>query len=83
MGITDKIIGSILMIAGVAIWSINYKIAMTISVIGQWIAELMNAPTEVGTGITIIICLLCIALFALVTIVGGFVAWVGYRFSKF
>lgn len=83
MKIMGKVIGIIIMIAGAAIWSINYKIAITISAIGQWIAELMGAPTEVGTGITIIICLLCIVLFALVTVVGGFVAWLGYRFYKF
>lgn len=52
-----KVIGIIVMIAGIAIWSVNYLIAKTISAIGYWIAELMNAPTEVGMGITIIICL--------------------------
>ena len=83
MGIVDKVIGSVLMIVGVAIWSVNYLIAKTISAIGHWVAELMNVPTEVGIGITVLICLMCIVLFALVTIAGGFAAWVGYRLFKF
>lgn len=71
MTLLKKIAGIGLMIAGVAIWSIDYFIGKAIASIGTWLAELMNAPTDVGTGITIIIAIPLLGIFALVIILGA------------
>lgn len=77
---TDKLIGIGLMIAGVAIWSIDYFILKALSSIGMWLATLMNAPAEVGLGITILICLLCFGILSIVVILGACVVWCGIQF---
>ena len=78
--ITDKLIGIGLMIAGIAIWSIDYFIIKALSSIGTWLATLMNAPAEVGLGITILICLACFGLLSIVMVLGAFVIWMGFEF---
>ena len=68
MTIVQKIIGVGLMMVGVAIWSIDYFIVKAMAAIGTWLAELMNAPAGVDTGITIIICILLFSVLAIVAI---------------
>ena len=77
MDIINKLIGIGLMISGIAIWSINYFIVKTIANIGTWLAVVMNAPAGVGTGITVIICILLIGVLAMVAIAGGAVFYLG------
>ena len=77
MDIVAKLIGTGLMMAGVLIWSIDYFIVKTIANIGTWLAVLMDAPAGVGTGITLIICILLFGVLSLVAIVGGYVFYFG------
>ena len=77
MTIVQKIIGVGLMVVGVIIWSIDYFIVKAMAAIGTWLAELMNAPAGVGTGITIIICVLLFGVLAIVAIAGGFIVVCG------
>lgn len=78
----DKLVGIGLMIAGIAIWSIDYFIVKALSSIGTWLAMLMNAPAEVGLGITILISFACLGLLLLVVFLGGCVFWIGFEFFK-
>ena len=77
MSIKTKIAGIALMIAGAAIWSIDYFIIRAIASIGTWLAELMNAPAGVGMGITIIIAILLLGVLTLVAFIGAIVFWEG------
>ena len=77
MDIICKLTGVGLMIAAVAIWSIDYFIVKTIANIGTWLAVVMSAPAGVGTGITLIICILLFGVLSLVAIVGGYVFYFG------
>ena len=77
--ISNRIIGIVLMIAGIGIWSIDYLTIKAFSVIGYWIAELMGAPAGVGLGITILISLFYLVLLILIAIAGAFVFWFGVR----
>lgn len=78
----NKIVGIGFMVAGIGIWSIDYFIIKALSSIGYWLVELMNAPAEVGIGITILISLLYIGILALVVMIGGFVFWMGIQLLK-
>ena len=71
MSIKTKIASIALMVTGAAIWSIDYFIAKAIASIGTWLAELMNAPAGVGTGLTILIAIPLIGVFIFVIVVGG------------
>jgi len=73
MDIISKLIGIGLMITGIAIWGIDYFIVKAIANIGTWLAIVMNAPAGVGTGITVIICILLLGVLAMVAIAGGYV----------
>ena len=77
MSLLTKLVGFGLMVGGVAIWSIDYFIGKAIASIGTWLAELMNAPAGVGTGITIIIAIPLLGVFLLVFTVGAIVFWWG------
>lgn len=77
MNIKSKLIGTGLMIAGVLIWSIDYFIVKTIANIGTWLAVVMNAPAGVGTGITLLICILLLGVLGIVIVAGGFVFYFG------
>ena len=77
MSIKSKIAGIVLMIAGAAIWSIDYFILKAIASIGTWLAELMNAPAGVGMGITITIAILLLGVLALVAFIGALIFWWG------
>ena len=77
MDIVAKLIGTGLMIAGIAIWSIDYFIVKAIANIGTWLAVVMNAPAGVGTGITVIICILLSGVLGMVAIAGGYVFYFG------
>ena len=77
MDIISKLIGIGLMIAGVAIWSIDYFIVKAIANIGTWLAVVANAPAGVGTGITVIICILLFGVLAMIAIAGGYVFYFG------
>lgn len=77
MSIKNKIAGIALMIAGAAVWSIDYFILKAIASIGTWLAELMNAPASVGMGITIIIAILLLGVLTLVAFIGAIVFWWG------
>ena len=77
MSIKSKIAGIALMIAGAAVWSIDYFILKAIASIGTWLAELMNAPAGVGMGITIIIAILLLGVLTLVALTGAIVFWEG------
>ena len=75
--ILNKLIGIGFMIAGGIVWSVDYFILRALSAIGNWLAELMNAPTGVGTGITILISLLCLGILISIVIVGAWLIWLG------
>lgn len=77
MNVLDKLVSILLMVAGIAIWSIDYFIVKTIATIGTWLAELMNAPAAVGTGITLLISILIIGVLVLVIVVGAAVFMLG------
>lgn len=78
MSILNKIAGIGLMVAGVAIWSIDYFIIKAILCIGTWFGELMNAPADVGTGITILMCLLLGSGLVGILLIGGCVIVIGW-----
>ena len=80
--ISDKLIGVVLMIAGITIWSIDYFIVKALSSIGIWLATLMNAPAGVGIGITILISFACLGILLLVAFLGGCVFWIGFEYFK-
>lgn len=82
MSIIDKIVGIGLMIAGVAIWSIDYFVVKAMRCIGTWLAELMNAPAGVGTGITLLICLPLLGVLVGILIAGGAVIAFGYSIME-
>lgn len=77
MSIKSKIAGIALMITGAAIWSIDYFIAKAIASIGTWLAELMNAPAGVGTGLIILIAIPLLGVFIFVIVVGAIPFWWG------
>ena len=77
MSLPKKIAAIALMVAGAVIWSINYFIGKAIASIGTWLAEILNAPAGVGTGITILIAVPLLGVFVLVIMVGGIVFWWG------
>lgn len=64
--IVDKLIGIGLMIAGIAIWSINYFVVKALSSIGMWFAG----------------CFACLGILLLVIFLGGCVFWIGFDFFK-
>lgn len=77
MSVKNKMMGIGLMIAGAAIWYIDYFILKAIASIGTWLAELMNAPAGVGTGITILIAIPLLGVFIFVIVVGAIPFWWG------
>ena len=77
MSIKNKIVSIALMVTGAAIWSIDYFIGKAIASVGHWLAELMNAPAGVGTGIIILIAIPLLGVFILVITVGDIAFWWG------
>ena len=83
MKIKDKIIAFGLIVFGILICSINYLIIKSIANIGTWLTEVLNAPTGVGLGITLLCLVPLFGVLVVIGIIGGFFIVLGIRYIKY
>ena len=83
MKLKEKIIASGLIVFGMLICSMNYFIVKFISNIGAWLAEVLNAPTGVGIGITLLCLVPLFGVLFVIGIIGGFFIVLGLRYFKY